>query len=236
MRLSPTALPLALLLAAALTGCSGDEPADPAAAASSAAPAAGPALFGPDRADRRLLTAADLPGSAAVPVRPGQPPRAGLQLCSAKTPAPAATVSSVTLLDRSGKLFVQEDLVVLADDAAATALQDAVAAHAKGCASTTATIPPAQGGGTFSTRLIAPVTLTEGAWSGLRQKSALSTTSGSKSSDALVESVVLRRANAVVALRLLREGEAPDLTPVLAAALKRLDAQTGTTRAPSPAG
>lgn len=227
-----TRLPVALLLAL-LTACGGG--AEPAAAPPRPSPAPSPSplpvLFDVSAVEAALLTTADVPAGYAEPdpalgLPPAQPRRT-MALCQAPqgvTPPPVPPAPSVLFQGKAGFDAVTQSVAVLPDEATATAVLAAVQRHAARCEKTrTQTI----GGGSFSavqtTTLAAVVPLTSGQWKGVRQSSS-STYEARRTQRWQTQTVVLRRGNAVLQLEVSGESAPPDLAPVLAEALAKLDA------------
>lgn len=212
-----------LLAVLALTACGGG--AAPEAAPSPApSPTPAPVLFEEAALRGALLADGEVLGlTAATP--DARADSVQMSLCDGERAAPRVTGGSVALSSTTVfGLNARQEVEALPDETVARALVDDVARHAETCVPTEDVVPPEAGGGVIRTREEAVVPFSRGQWTGVRQSAVLVATGRGTTTRQNIQTVVVRRGNAVLLLRVQRQDAVPDLAAVLDPALAKLDA------------
>lgn len=216
------ALPLLAVLA--LTACGGGAAAPQAAPSPTPSPTPPPALFEEPALRGALLADGEVLGlTASTP--DARDDAVQMSLCDGERAAPRVTAGAASLYSTTVfGLTARQEVEALPDEAVARALVDDVARHAETCAPREDTVPPEAGGGVIRTREEAVVPFSRGQWTGVRQSAVLVATGRGQTTRQNIQTVVVRRSNAVLLLRVQRQDAVPDLAAVLDPVLAKLDA------------
>lgn len=217
------ALPLLAVLV--LCACGGEAAAPQAAPSPTPSPAPPPVLFEEPALRAALLADGEVLGLTAPPTPDARDDAVQMSLCNGERAAPRVTAGAVSLSSTTVfGLNARQEVEALPDEAVARALLDDVARHAETCVPREDTVPPEAGGGVVRTREEAVVPFSRGAWTGVRQSAVLVATGRGRTTRQSIQTVVVRRSNAVLLLRVQRQDAAPDLAAVLDPVLAKLDA------------